>query len=43
MEDNYVIHAAKIMAKYLDSDDDGTVNNQDVVDKLVSRRRNGDI
>ncbi|RAP32834.1 hypothetical protein DID77_04000 [Candidatus Marinamargulisbacteria bacterium SCGC AG-439-L15] len=34
--DAYVLHAAKVLAKYLDSDDDGTPNSQAVVDKLVA-------
>ena len=35
--DDKILHAANIMAEYLDSDEDGVVNNQDVVDELVRR------
>jgi hypothetical protein len=34
--DEKVLHAAKIMAQYLDNDEDGKVDNQAVVDKLIS-------
>ena len=34
--DEEVLHAAKIMAQYLDNDEDGKVDNQAVVDKLIS-------
>ena len=36
VEDSKIIHAAKIMAQYLDNDENGIVDNQAVVDKLVS-------
>ena len=36
VEDLKIIHAAKIMAQYLDNDENGIVDNQAVVDKLVS-------
>ncbi|MDP7566566.1 MAG: hypothetical protein QF794_10700 [Candidatus Marinimicrobia bacterium] len=34
--DEKVLHAAKIMAQYLDNDEDGEVDNQLVADKLIS-------
>ena len=34
--DEKVLHAAKIMAQYLDNDEDGKVDNQAVLDKLIS-------
>ena len=36
MKDEKIIHAAKIMAQYLDNNEDGKVDNQAVVDKLTS-------
>ncbi len=35
--DDKILHAANVLGEYLDSDEDGVVNNQDVVDELVSR------
>ena len=34
--DAKVIHAANVLAQYLDNDSDGSADNQDVVDKLVT-------
>ena len=36
VEDSKIIHAAKVMAQYLDNDEDGIVDNKAVVDKLIS-------
>ena len=36
VKDEKIIHAAKIMAQYLDNNEDGKVDNQAVVDKLTS-------
>ena len=36
--DEKALHAASVMAQYLDNDEDGTPDNQQVVDALVSRR-----
>ena len=33
--DEKVLHAAKIMAQYLDNDEDGKVDKQSFVDKLI--------
>jgi len=35
--DDKVLHAAAVMAEYLDNDEDGVPDNQEVIDKLVSR------
>ncbi len=35
VEDNKLLHAANVMAQYLDNDEDGTPDNQAVVDKMV--------
>ena len=36
VKDEKIIHAAKIIAQYLDNNEDGKVDNQAVVDKLTS-------
>ena len=36
VKDDKIIHAAKIMAQYLDNDEDGKVDNQAIIDKLNS-------
>ena len=36
VKDDKIIHAAKIMAQYLDNDEDGKVDNQAIIDKLTS-------
>ena len=36
VEDSKIIHAAKVMAQYLDNDEDGIVDNKAVVEKLIS-------
>lgn len=38
VEDNKVLHAAQIMAQYLDNNEDGTPDNQAVVDKLTESK-----
>ncbi len=38
VRDEKLIHAANIMAEYLDNDEDGVPDNQSVVDKLVKKK-----
>lgn len=38
VEDAKLLHAANVMAQYLDNDEDGTPDNQTVVDRMVSEK-----
>jgi hypothetical protein len=38
VENEKVLHAASILAEYLDNDEDGTVDNQRIVDKLIDKK-----
>jgi len=38
VEDAKLLHAANVMAQYLDNDEDGTPDNQAVVDRMVSEK-----
>jgi len=38
VEDAKLLHAANVMAQYLDNDEDGTADNQAVVDRMVSEK-----
>ncbi len=38
VEDTKLLHAANIMAQYLDNDEDGTVDNQDVMDAMLGNK-----
>ncbi len=38
VEDKKLLHTANVMAQYLDNDEDGTVDNQLVVDKMIENK-----
>lgn len=38
VEDNKLLHAANVMAQYLDNDEDGTIDNQLVLDKMLENK-----
>ena len=38
VEDSKLLHAANVMAQYLDNDEDGTPDNQVVVDRMIAER-----
>lgn len=38
VEDAKLLHAANVMAQYLDNDEDGTPDNQAIVDRMISER-----
>lgn len=38
VEDNKLLHAANVMAQYLDNDEDGTANNQAVLAKMLANK-----
>ncbi|MDE5423963.1 hypothetical protein L3073_17245 [Ancylomarina sp. DW003] len=38
VEDNKLLHAANVMAQYLDNDEDGSVDNQLVIDKMLENK-----
>lgn len=38
VEDNKLLHAANVMAQYLDNDEDGTIDDQLVVDKMLENK-----
>ncbi len=38
VEDSKLLHAANIMAQYLDNDEDGNIDNQSVLDKMIENK-----
>lgn len=38
VEDTKLLHAANLMAQYLDNDEDGTIDNQKVVDAMITNK-----
>jgi hypothetical protein len=38
VEDSYIIHTAKVLAKYLDNDDNGTIDDVNVVNSMIANK-----
>ncbi len=38
VEDNKLLHAANVMAQYLDNDEDGTIDNETIYNSMISNR-----